>query len=179
MKMIMICDAQVPPGPEMKYDSKGFDREQRRLAESRILESSPLEYSPLENSCLESGRLQEAGSLIMDTKGRPVYISTAGSARETAHLLFGDIPLKETFLLNEIPLRSFRDTQSLHSLRFWRFMAVLQWCTGSKRQEETRSRTQQRARELISFLQKKEEDCILISHKHFLGVLIRELDGAG
>ena len=158
MKITAIRHAQVDMLWEKSYTSAGFDK-------------ACCEYD-------ERPVLAEAGTKVFHDD-RPVYVSTLKRTGETAKLLFGDREVIATPLLNEVPLRSFKDTEKSYPLAVWNAAGRLQWFTDHARQKETRRETRERAGQLIRMLMKQGEDCILITHGWFLQVLVRELKRAG
>ena len=151
MKIIVIRHAAVNMQWEKKYTSYGFDRACRLYETSHIkVDESVRQY----------------------TDDRPVYVSTAIRTQETARLLFGDKEFVITPLLDETPLRSWKDTDRYYSLNFWNAVGRLQWLFNIKRQPETNRETRQRAKKLIHMLVIKDEDCIPISHGWVLNTLI-------
>ena len=85
----------------------------------------------------------------------------------------------KTTLLNEVPLRSFKDTEQSYLLRVWNFIGRFQWFMGKSRQPESRENTRLRARKMIRLLEKRQEDCYLVTHGFYMRVLIRELRRCG
>jgi hypothetical protein len=92
------------------------------------------------------------------------------AARRTAELCVSGAELREEPLLRPVELRAFRDGAK-HSPRVWREMAKLQRKFGSPRQPEKQRQLSARAEELLSRLEEKERDCILIADC----VLVKEL----
>ena len=158
MKIIAIRHAQADMHWEKRYSSEGFDEACREYDRCHILPDK-------ENKVF--------------TDDRPVYISSLSRTKETAKLLFGDRDVTVTPLLDEVPLRSFKDTEKTYPLFVWNIAGRFQWFCGNGRQKETRRQTKERAARLISMLMKQGDDCILISHGWFLQVLVRELRRAG
>ncbi len=165
MKILILCSANTTMKWEKYYCSADFDEAQRFVC---ACEAEKI-------SCRQNG-----------TNGRPVYVSTRISAYQTAQKLFTDPKITEEALLDEIPVRSYKDTSKKLALWKWKFMAGLQRLTGSSRQPESRRQSAARAEALIAFLEERGQDCILVSHPHFIKVLLNRLrkhgycvDGAG
>lgn len=110
---------------------------------------------------------------------RKVYISELSRTYDTACRLFNGTDFVKTSLLNEVPLRSFRDTQRAYPLWVWNFIGRLQWFLGKGRQPERREETRIRAREMIGLVEKRQEDCYLVTHGFYMRVLIGELRRCG
>ncbi len=152
MKILIICSAKTTARWEKRYHSAGFDRALRQ-----------------ERSCgIEKIHCKRGG-----TGGRPVYVSTHKSAQQTAERLFSEAEILTEPLLDEIPMRSYKDTpkEKELSLGRWRFMAKQQWRRGDGRQPESRQQSIARAEKLIARLEEQGQDCILISHPSFIKVL--------
>ncbi len=152
MKILIICSARTSMKWETRYHSAGFDKALRQ-----------------ERSCgIEKIQCKQGG-----TGGRPVYVSTHKSAQQTAEKLFSGAEIIQEALLDEIPLRSYRDTPKGKELTLWRwrFMAKQQWRRGDGRQPENRQQSIERAEKLIALLEERGQDCILVSHPNFIKVL--------
>lgn len=108
-----------------------------------------------------------------------VYISEMNRTYETACRLFKKGNFLKTPLLNEVPLRSFRNTTNIYPLWLWNFVGRLQWFLQNDRQAETKKDTVLRANRMIKMLEDRREDCYLITHGFFMRVLIRELKKHG
>lgn len=154
MKILIICSGKTAMTWEKRYSSADFDK---------AVQSMP--------DCDIEAVTNERNS----SNGRPVYVSSAKSASQTAELLFTDAAIVEEALLDEVPMRSYKDTDKKHPLWFWQFMASLQRLSGNSRQPETNSQTKARAEKLLNFLESQDQDCILISHPIFINVLLGQL----
>ncbi len=152
MKILIICSARTSMKWEKCYHSAGFDKALRQ-----------------ERSCgIERIQCKQGG-----TGGRPVYVSTHKSAQQTAEKLFSGAELRKEALLDEIPMRSYKDTAKGEELPLWRwrFMAKQQWRRGNERQPESRQQSIDRAEKLIALLEEQGQDCILVSHPNFIKIL--------
>ena len=116
-------------------------------------------------------------SKIDNTK--TVYISELSRTYETACRLFKKRNFVKSELLNEVPLKSFKDTNKMYPLWLWNFMGRLQWFLQNDRQSESRTETIVRAKRLIKLLEEQQEDCYLITHGFYMRVLIKELKKRG
>ena len=151
MKVLIICSAKPAFVWEKSYDSLGFDQAVQQAA-----------------SC--EAEAFEAKSIQSD--GRRVYVSRHKCAIQTAELLLkGTEPVVEP-LLDEIPMRAYKDSQHPLPLKRWRQMAKLQQTMGNERQPESTAQAKDRAEQLIRLLEEREEDCVLVSHPAFLKVLL-------
>lgn len=171
MKIIMIRHGKVNMTWEGSYDSKGYDEAVDRY-----------DHSPL---------LEYAGKKTVP-KGYRIYISALQRTYDTAMQIF-DFPKEElegnpvkgpedfirTPLLNEVPKRSFKDTNVKYPKAWWTGRCRIQWFFNSKRQPETRRETVKRAEELVDLLESRGEDAVLISHEFFLYTLKGILEERG
>ena len=116
--------------------------------------------------------IEKAESERISSGGRPVYVSSEKGAVQTAELLFTDADIIEEPLLDEMPQRSYKDTEKKLPLWHWQFMASMQHFFGNSRQPESRAQAKVRAKKLIDLLESRNQDCILISHPNFIRVLL-------
>ncbi len=158
MKIMIIASSEAPALRDSRTDSAGFDR--------ACLDAAALEPAPVPDKPIQAD-------------GRPVYVSSALSARRTAEQLFPGAPLRVESLLDEIPLRSYKDTDRELSAAQWRRMARLQRALGSSRQPESRKQTALRAERLLEQLEAQGEDCILVSHPGFIAALLDRFRARG
>ena len=110
---------------------------------------------------------------------RGIYISTFSRSRDTAKGLFAEENLRETALINEVPLRSSLDTEVRMPLWFWNITGRMQWFLNSSRQVEGRTRTRKRAIEFVEILCREESDCAVVTHGFYMHTLLREMKRAG
>ena len=110
---------------------------------------------------------------------KTVYISELSRTYETACRLFNESNFFKTALLNEVPLRSFKNTDKMYPLWLWNFVGRLQWFLQSSRQVESRKETIMRAKKMIKLLEEHQEDCYLITHGFYMRVFIKELKKQG
>ena len=108
-----------------------------------------------------------------------VYVSGLSRTYETACRLFDGTDFVKTDMLNEVPLRSFKDTERSYPLWVWNFIGRFQWFLGKSRQPESREQTRIRAKGMIKLLEKRQEDCYLVTHGFYMRVLISELRRCG
>ena len=159
MKIILIRQAQTDFPWEKEYDSVGFER---ALEAERCCAAVPY-----------GGRRSEAAAYR-------VYTGTAPAAAETAEMLFEltEPPIR-TPLLDDVPLRAFRDTDKRHPLRLWENMGRLQWAAGSARQPESRAATLRRVGEFVDLLEAEERDCVVVCRGLTMSALKSTLRGRG
>lgn len=76
-------------------------------------------------------------------------------------------------------MRSFLDLNVQLPLWIWNVMGRLQWYLNSSRQNESRHDTTKRADKVIYELEKKNVDCVLVTHGFFMNTLINRLKKQG
>ena len=155
----MIRHEKADMAWDKKYNSAAYDLACDKYDECPIVLSSK-EYSKID-----------------DTK--TVYISELSRTYETACKLFNKSDFIKTSLLNEVPLKSFKDTNKMYPLWVWNFVGRFQWFLQSDRQTEGKRETEIRAKKMIELLEKHREDCYLITHGFYMKVLIKELKKQG
>ena len=101
---------------------------------------------------------------LPDYNYKNIYISTLSRSRETAISIFGQTHLRQTELIDEVPLRSAFDSKIRLPLWFWNFAGRLQWFFNIERQSEGRFNTKKRANCFVNMLCMDGEDAIVITH---------------
>ena len=155
MKIILVRHAKVNMSALPRYTSGGYDEMRREYDRADIC---PVTEKKL------------------DTKGRPVYVSTLRRSADTAVRLFESPSVTATELLDEVPLRSYKDTDKLLSKTRFDVMGRLQWYFGDPRQPESRRATEERARQFIELLERRDEDAIVVTHSLFMTVLLKQFE---
>ncbi|MBR6839639.1 MAG: hypothetical protein IKM82_03515 [Oscillospiraceae bacterium] len=158
MSILLLCTGKSLSPLEGVYTSREFD--QAAAAE------------------LSAGIEPYAGRKT-DPSGRTVYVAEGALARDTAAQLLTDCEAVTEPLLNEIPLRSFADTDRQYPAAVWKRKAAAQRKAGDARQAESRADARQRADRLIASLEKAGGDCILVTYPLFLAELLDRLRAAG
>lgn len=159
MRIVMIRHAKVNMKWEQSYDSRSFDR-----------------------ACLEYDKKKivfEGKDNIQIGNYEKIYISDLSRTYETACKLFGERNFVKMSLINEVPLKSFKDTIHKYPLWLWNFLGRIQWFLGNKRKSEGIADTEARAQLFIDILEKENVDCCVVTHGFFMRVLIRELKKRG
>ncbi len=178
MQIIIIRHAKVDMSWDKEYNSATYDLACDRYNECPIIsvsnESSAMPIWAF-GECREGSNIEY--SKIDDTK--TVYISELSRTYETACRLFKNTDFVRTALLNEVPLKSFKDTNKNYPLWFWNFAGRLQWFLQSKRQMESKEETVIRAKEMMKLLEERWEDCYLVTHGFFMRVFMKELKKQG
>lgn len=159
MKITMIRHEKVDMLWAKKYNSAAYDLVCKKYDECPIVSSSRKYFD------------------TDDTKA--VYISELSRTYETACRLFREKDFLKTALLNEVPLKSFKDTDKMYPLWLWNIAGRLQWFLQSNRQMENRKKTHFRAKEMIKLLEERREDCYLITHGFYMRALMKELKKQG
>ncbi len=110
----------------------------------------------------------------VEANGRPLYVSPRGAAHGTAFLLVpGAVALCEP-LLDEIPPALPEGGKSAPLWR-WELTNRMRCRRGIKSAPESAKQSRARADELIDKLERRGEDCILISHPRMIAVLLDRL----
>lgn len=130
------------------------------------------------NNYDKCGIISEKRDLKPDTT-KTIYISELSRTYETAQKLFGKSDFIKTALLNEVPLKSFKNTEKIYPLWVWNVLGRLQWFMQNKRQPEGKKETKIRAKKMIDLLKKKNEDCYIVSHGFYMRTFIKELKKQG
>ena len=135
MKIILICQAGTDMVWESRYDADSFER---------AIET--------ERGCFAVG-----GSVRrIDASAYRVYTGTSRACMQTAEILFERTgPIEATPLLDDVPIRAFRDTGKALPLWLWKAMGEAQWRADSRRQGETRYQTERRVEKLADRLEAK------------------------
>lgn len=137
------------------YDSVGFDEARRTYNQNPIIISLPVDISNLD----------------FET----VYMSELTRTQETFDSLKLDtIPIK-TALLNEVRVRSYKDTKKQLPTALWKIRGILQWYTGNKRQIETRKDTIIRIKAFVELIEKDNKNKLIIGHGFFFSQLVSYL----
>ena len=84
-----------------------------------------------------------------------------------------EIPIEGTALLDEIPLAPFTEKDCELPLWKYEWAGYLGWRQNSPIQPEGRAESIRRGEELLSLLEKRGEDAVLISHERRILVLLR------
>ena len=80
-----------------------------------------------------------------------IYISTLSRSKETAISIFGQIHLRQTGLIDEVPLRSAFDSKIRLPLWFWNFAGRIQWFFNIERQIEGRFNTKKTCKKFCKY----------------------------
>lgn len=123
--------------------------------------------------------IEEVKGEQISSSGRPVYVASGQSAMQTAEQFFTDAKIIIEPLLDEVPQRSYKDTDKTLPLWRWRLMASWQRFLGNSRQPETKAQAKARAKKLLDLLESKKQDYILISHPVFIKVLLSQFSSRG
>lgn len=127
-----------------------------------------------DNSSLESIKKQ-----ILFNSNEKIFISTLKRTHDTAKLLFGDNVFIRDNLFDEVPLKSFKDTDKSYPLWMWNIAGRMQWLTNNTRQIESRKETQERAEKAINIIESIDKDCYVITHGFYMITLIKVLKKQG
>ena len=158
LKITVIRHGKVEYHWSKRYTSKEFDRACR-------------EY--------DAAPVKDAAVSFPENDFQRIYISTLPRSRDTAEQLFGSRSFETTSMIDEVPLRSSRDTEIRLPLWFWNISGRVQWLLGSARQAESRSQTKNRAKAFVDKLCREGADSIIVTHGFFMRVFLREMKKAG
>ena len=158
MKIVILSCGKVSEANRTEINSAAFDELYRLTVE---------------------GDIEPAAAKHIAAEGRRIYIGCGKAARQTAEQFIDGESVTEQALLNEVPQRAYRDSETALPLRHWQRMAALQRYLGNRRQPESRAQALARADELISRLEAGGQDCILVSYPIFLKYLLERLKAHG
>ena len=139
-------------------------------------------YSPsaFVNDCAAyaATRLKEGAVSQAKLTGYRLWHASSLHARQTAEMMVGantELPIEETALLDEIPLAPF--TKKERELPLWKYewAGYLGWRHNSPIQPEGCAESVRRGEELLSLLEKRGEDAVLVSHERRILVLLKLL----
>jgi len=151
MRVVLLRHARVLVAWKKRYSSSGYDDENANY------DRAPVESLP-----------------PIDMAIRKVYVSTLPRSAATAAFLVGEKDIETTSLLDEVPIRSFKDSERHLPTWLWNVMATLQWHAGSPRQRETRKETQRKIDAFLDLIEARGEDCIVVGHGiHFYDMMKR------
>ena len=154
MSMLILCVGKPLSPLEGSYNSSEFDAAVAASASSAA-------EAPAERQIVPGGRV--------------VYLAAGELARSTADqiLIPGEYQIEP--LLNEIPLRSYTDTEKRFPTEKWLRKAAAQRKAADSRQPESRAAVIARAEELIRKLEDAGGDSLLITYPLFLTELLDRL----
>lgn len=156
MRVFLLRHARVLVEWKKRYTSVGYDEESARY------DSAPIEIQAIPN--------------LGPSK---VYVSSLPRTAATAELIEGRPAYEISPLLDEVPIRSFRDSRIELPTWLWNLGASLQWLWGSKRQREGRKDTRRRAQAFLDLLEARGEDCVVVGHGIHFYVLMRQMRTRG
>ena len=122
-----------------------------------------------------AARLKEGAVSQAKLTGYRLWHATSLHARQTAEMMIGtntEIPIEETALLDEIPLAPFTEKDREFPLWKYEWSGYLGWRQNSPMQPEGRAESVRRGEELLSLLEERGEDAVLISHERRILVLL-------
>ena len=145
-------------------------------------ESEPLRCTAEEYGAWLARRLSATapaeGMRRVAANGRPLYVSPRGAAHGTAALLVEGAQGVCEPLLDEI-LPALKAGGKEKPGRAWRGAAARASLFGGKAGRKARRADRARADELIDKLERRGEDCILISHPRFIALLTDRMRARG
>ncbi len=154
MSMLIICVGPSCSPLEGPYDAAGFDSAWRAYLDAEAQPPTERKIAP--------------GS-------RKVYVAEGQLAISSARqILQADEFLAEP-LLNEVPVRSFEDSDRALPLKKWLRKAASQRRSGNSRQPESLAQVRERASRLIQKLEAEQGDFLLVTYPLFLAELLDAL----
>nr|WP_243762021.1 histidine phosphatase family protein [Lachnoanaerobaculum sp. Marseille-Q4761] len=114
-----------------------------------------------------------------DFNYKNIYISSLSRSKETAINIFGQAYLRQTELIDEVPLRSAFDSKIRLPLWFWNFAGRIQWLFNFERQSEGRFNTKKRAKSFVNMLCRDGKDAIVVTHGFFMHTLLNAFKDNG
>ena len=158
MKIVIIRHGKVNYTWNKWYTSEGFDQACSEYNDAPIIEER---YK------------------VPDIEYQNIIISELSRTHETAENLHVNAKLKKTALINEVPLKSSKDTKLRIPLWYWNISGRLQWFFNSSRQSEGRRQTRKRARRFAGILINGNKDCLVVTHGFYMHTLLREMKKMG
>jgi broad specificity phosphatase PhoE len=156
MRVILVRHARVLVEWKKRYSSAAYDGENAHYDRASIGSLDPMDFGV-----------------------RKVYISRLSRSAATAAFIVGASQPEVTDLLDEVPIRSFKDTGRELPTWLWNLGATLQWLRGSRRQREAHSQTRERASAFLDLLESRGEDCVVVGHGIHFFVLMKLMKGRG
>ncbi len=150
MSILVLCAGCPPAGRGEKLSSAAFDK--------LISEQFRRDMEPYTGKKIDPGR-------------RPVYIGEGVHALQTAGQMLADCTLTPEPLLNEVPIRSFTDTEKQYSAETWLRKAAAQRRKGDPRQAEGKDAVNGRA-DRVEALFRDAGDVILVTYPVFLEAML-------
>ena len=116
---------------------------------------------------------------LPETSFQTIYVSGLPRTAATARQVFGEREMNVDRLINEVPARSGFDTKRKLPGVVWSMTCRVQLFLNYRRQPETRSETQQRAKNFVKYIIEKNEDCAVFTHGFFMITFLREMEKQG
>lgn len=118
-------------------------------------------------------------TIDVDADKYSIYISELIRTYETACKLFGRKDFIKTELLNEVPMRPYKDSDRQIRRQIWNLFGRLQWLWQNRHQPEVRCDSEKRADALIDMLENKGNDCYLVTHGFYMRTIVKMLKKRG
>ena len=158
MRVVIIRHAEVDFCWSRWCSSEMFDSECRKY-----------DLSPIKNVTYS----------IPQTVYQKIYVSKLSRSKDTAKILFPNEEYFESWLINEVPLKSCSDTKMNMPLWFWNLAGRLQWFINCRRQAEGRRQTRERAKEFVELIKSDDMDLAVVTHGFYLHTLLQEMKKMG
>ena len=154
MSMLILCTGKPLSPLDGSYNSSEFDAAVAAAASSSVEAPAERKIAP---------------------GGRTVYLAEGALARSTADQILTPGEFRVEPLLNEIPVRSFTDTDKRFPAEKWLRKAAAQRKSADPRQPESRAAVIARADAVIQKLEEAGGDSLLITCPLFLAELLDRL----
>ena len=158
MRVVIIRHAEVDFCWSRWCSSEMFDSECRKY-----------DLSPIKNVTYS----------IPQTVYQKIYVSKLSRSKDTAKILFPNEEYFESWLINEVPLKSCSDTKMNMPLWFWNLAGRLQWFINCRRQAEGRRQTRERAKEFVELIKSDDMDLAVVTHGFYMHTLLQEMKKVG
>ncbi|SMC46844.1 Broad specificity phosphatase PhoE [Oscillospiraceae bacterium] len=102
---------------------------------------------------------------------KSIYVSSLQRTYDTCKIAFPGREPVRTCLIDEVPLRAFKDSERRLPFWVWDIAGRFQWLSDTNRQGDSKRKTIERAQKFTDMLINKNEDCAVITHGYFMHVL--------
>ncbi len=151
MKIILMRHYKVALKFENYYNSETFDKDSQRYNETPVLD--------------------QAGPILPPYR---LYASSMLRAQLTAQLAFNR-PIDILAGVQEVTMKSYRDTNRHFPKWWWELMGRLQWRFNHNRPHETYKETMSRLEKALIELIEKDEDAIVVMHGLAMRYMVKVL----
>jgi len=111
----------------------------------------------------------------MELTEATLYISNLRRSEDTACFLFDKREMIKIDLLNEIPLKSFVNTNFKLPTIIWMLLGRVQWYFNHSRQTESQKKSKERINLFLDKIEQRQHDCIIVGHGFYFAQMITEM----